>query len=66
MTNVKKLFEGRAAKVTAAGAALSSNVSTNKTRIDELETENATLKQRIEEIAAGGVSSSIYIKDCSE
>ena len=50
----------------AAGAALSSNVSTNKTRIDELETENATLKQRIEEIAAGGVSSSIYIKDWSE
>lgn len=50
----------------AAGAALSSNVSTNKTRIDELETENATLKQRIEEIAAGGVASSIYIKDWSE
>ena len=49
-----------------AGAALSSNVSANKTRIDELETENATLKQRIEEIAAGGVSSSIYIKDWSE
>ena len=50
----------------AAGAALSSNVSTNKTRIDELETENAILKQRIEEIAAGGVASSIYIKDWSE
>ena len=49
-----------------AGAALSSNVSSNKTRIDELETENATLKQRIEEIAAGGVASSIYIKDWSE
>lgn len=50
----------------AAGASLSSNVSANKTRIDELETENATLKQRIEEIAAGGVASSIYIKDWSE
>ena len=49
-----------------AGASLSSNVSANKTRIDELETENATLKQRIEEIAAGGVASSIYIKDWSE
>lgn len=50
----------------AAGVSLSSNVSANKTRIDELETENATLKQRIEEIAAGGVASSIYIKDWSE
>ena len=50
----------------AAGASLSSNVSANKTRIDELETENAALKQRIEEIAAGGVASSIYIKDWSE
>ena len=49
-----------------AGASLSSNVSANKTRIDELETENAILKQRIEEIAAGGVASSIYIKDWSE
>lgn len=49
-----------------AGASLSSDVLENKTRIDELETENATLKQRIEEIAAGGVASSIYIKDWSE
>lgn len=49
-----------------AGASLSSNILANKTRIDELETENATLKQRIEEIAAGGVASSIYIKDWSE
>ena len=50
----------------AAGASLSSNVASNKTRIDELEAENAELKQKIEEIQAGGVASSIYIKDWSE
>ena len=50
----------------AAGASLSSNVTANKTRIDELEAENAELKQKIEEIQAGGVASSIYIKDWSE
>ena len=49
-----------------AGASLSSNVASNKTRIDELEAENAELKQKIEEIQAGGVASSIYIKDWSE
>lgn len=50
----------------AAGANLSSKVTTNKTRIDELESENAELKRKIEEIASGGVASSIYIKDWSE
>ena len=50
----------------AAGASLSSNVASNKTRIDELEAENTILKQKIEEIQAGGVASSIYIKDWSE
>ena len=49
-----------------AGASLSSNVASNKTRIDELEAENTILKQKIEEIQAGGVASSIYIKDWSE
>ena len=48
------------------GASLSSNVASNKTRIDELEAENTILKQKIEEIQAGGVASSIYIKDWSE
>lgn len=50
----------------AAGASLSSNVASNKTRIDELKAENTILKQKIEEIKAGGVASSIYIKDWSE
>ena len=50
----------------AAGASLSSKVTVNKTRIDELEAENEELKQKIEEIKAGGVASSIYIKDWSE
>ena len=50
----------------AAGASLSSKVTVNKTRIDELEAENKELKQKIEEIKAGGVASSIYIKDWSE
>ena len=50
----------------SAGASLSSNVTSNKTRIDELEAENTILKQKIEEIQAGGVASSIYIKDWSE
>ena len=50
----------------ATGASLSSNVTSNKTRIDELEAENTILKQKIEEIQAGGVASSIYIKDWSE
>ena len=50
----------------AAGASLSSKVTVNKTRIDELEAENKELKQKIEEIQAGGVASSIYIKDWSE
>ena len=50
----------------AAGASLSSNVASNKIRIDELEAENTILKQKIEEIQAGGVASSIYIKDWSE
>ena len=50
----------------AAGASLSSKVAVNKTRIDELEAENKELKQKIEEIKAGGVASSIYIKDWSE
>ena len=49
-----------------AGASLSSNVASNKTRIDELEAEKTILKQKIEEIQAGGVASSIYIKDWSE
>ena len=49
-----------------AGASLSSNVASNKTRIDKLEAENTILKQKIEEIQAGGVASSIYIKDWSE
>ena len=49
-----------------AGASLSSNVASNKTRIDELEAENTILKQKIEEIQAGGVASSIYIKNWSE
>ena len=48
------------------GASLSSNVASNKIRIDELEAENTKLKQKIEEMAAGGVTSSIYIKDWSE
>ena len=50
----------------AAGASLSSKVASNKTRIDELETKNTVLKQKIEEIQTGGVASSIYIKDWSE
>ena len=50
----------------AACVSLSSKVTVNKTRIDELEAENKELKQRIEEIKAGGVASSIYIKDWSE
>lgn len=50
----------------AASASLSSNVASNKTRIDELEAENTILKQKIEEIQTGGVASSIYIKDWSE
>ena len=50
----------------AAGASLSSKVTVNKTRIDELEAENKELKQKIEEIKAGGIASSIYIKDWSE
>ena len=33
---------------------------------EELEAENTILKQKIEEIQAGGVASSIYIKDWSE
>lgn len=64
----------------AAGAALSSSVSSNTVkinsntnninsntfRISALETENEELKNTIEEIKAGGVTSSIYIKDWSE
>ena len=50
----------------AAGASLSSKVTVNKTRIDELEAENKELKQKIEEIKSGVVASSIYIKDWSE
>lgn len=50
----------------AACVSLSSKVTVNKTRIDELEAENKELKQKIEEIKAGGIASSIYIKDWSE
>lgn len=64
----------------AAGAALSSsvssntvkinsntnNINSNTSRISALETENEELKNTIEEIKAGGVASSIYIKDWSE
>lgn len=76
--NIEDLAEIR--NNAAAGAALSSSVSSNTvkinsntnkissntSRISALETENEELKNTIEEIKAGGVASSIYIKDWSE
>lgn len=76
--NIEDLTEIR--NNAATGAALSSsvssntvkinsntnNINSNTSRISTLETENEELKNKIEEIAAGGIASSIYIKDWSE